>query len=80
MALPSDDALLEVFESWRRREDALRRWMEGVPAARVERYKAMSYDDVARRAADVEARVDAVVREHGGASTVSGTEEDDWLK
>jgi|tagenome__1003787_1003787.scaffolds.fasta_scaffold20956803_1 hypothetical protein len=81
--LRSDDTLRELtdlFESCRRRQDALRRLMATVPANRVERYRSMSYQEVARRAAGVEASLSAVAREHGGAATVTATEEDDWLK
>jgi hypothetical protein len=81
--LRSDDTLRELTdlcESWRRREDALRRLMPTVPASAVERYRSMSYQEVARRATDVEACLNAVARGHGGAATVTATEEDDWLK
>jgi hypothetical protein len=40
----------------------------------------MSYQEVAGRATDVEASLSAVAREHGGAATVTATEEDDSLK
>ncbi len=68
------------LESWRRREEEMRQLMEGVPESEVERFKAMSYDEVVRRAAAVEASLEAIARDHGSASTVSGSEEDDWLK
>lgn len=66
-------------EAWRRREDALRRLMQTAPASAVERFKRTSYEEVARRAAEIEASLAVVAREQGGASTVSGSEEDDWL-
>jgi hypothetical protein len=68
-----------VYEAWSRREAELERVMQTVSAAAVERLEAMSYAEVCRRAQTVEATLAAVAREHGGAATVMGSEEDDWV-
>src|SRR3954449_1842408 len=73
-------ALADVFEAWRRREDRLERIMQTVPAAAIGRFEGMRYAEVCRCAAAVEATLAAVAREHGGAATVSGSEDDDWVK
>src|SRR3954452_10988543 len=75
-----DSAMRQQFEAWRRREEALERVMQMVPEAAIERFAAMPFDEVCRRAAAVEATLAAGVREHGGAATIAGSEEDDWLK
>ncbi len=71
-----DAAEIEALEARARELEAR---MAAVPAEEVERYKALSFEDVSRRAAEIEARLDELARLHGSATAPSNSETDDWL-